>query len=95
MKKEKVIKSIEFPEEFQDKIWEKIHHCGGSCHWYPGDGFFKPLEEVINIDNILFLDSDTLETKDVYVYEKGDDKIGDWIMDKYKVKLCEEILIIR
>ena len=93
MKKIKVINAYDFPEEFQDELYKKKCHCGGSCSWYPGEAFFKPLSEVKDINNILFLPSETKDTPDVYVYEKGDDVIGDWLMDNHGVGLCEEILI--
>lgn len=96
MKKCKIIEEYEFrnlPAQDLKKLQEKINHCGGTCNWYPGDGFFKPLSEVKNINNIMFLKGDTIDTPKVYVYEKGDDIIGDFIMDNFKVKLCEEILI--
>lgn len=93
MKKMKVFDITDFPHEFQDEIREKQNHCEGACSWYPGDGLFKPLSEVKDMDNIMFYKGDTIDTKDVYVYEKGDDPIGDWIMDNFKVKLCEGVLI--
>mgnify|MGYP003405384345 CR=1 FL=1 len=96
MKKSKIIEKYEFidlPELNLKKLYEKMYHCGGSCSWYPGDGFFKPLSEVKNINNILFLGKENINTPNVYVYEKGDDIIGDFIMDKFKIKLCEEVLI--
>ncbi len=46
------------------------------------------------MSKIHFFEKDTLETKDVYVYEEGDDEIGDWLMKNHKIKLCEEVLIL-
>lgn len=93
MKKMKVFEINEFPYEFQDEISEKQTHCEGACKWYPGDGFFKPLSEVKDKSKIHFYGDENENTKDVYVYEEGDDLIGDWLMKNHNIKLCEEILI--
>lgn len=94
MKKENVIKLHEFPQEFHDKIAEKIRHCGGSCLWYPGDGWFKPLPEVKDMNKVHFYKNEFRDTKNVYVYEEGDDPIGDWLMKEHGLKLCDEVRII-
>ena len=94
MKKIKVFQVNDFPVEFHDKIFDKIFYCGGSCKWYSGDGHFKPLSEVTDMTKIHFYNNETIDTEDVYVYETGDDKIGDWLMGQ-GVGLCEEVLIIK
>ena len=94
MIKTKVFEVSDLPDEFHKELYEKIQHCGGSCKWYPGDGYFKPLDEVRDISKIHFCKNEDENTKDVFVYEEGDDLIGDWFM-KNKIKLIEEVLIIR
>lgn len=89
----KVINISDFPHEFQDKIAEKMNHCGGTCSWYAGDGYFKPLSEVRDLSKIHFQKGEDIGTKNVYVYEEGDDPIGDWLMKNHKIKLTEEVLI--
>lgn len=90
MKKQKTIEIHEFPQEFQNKIAEKMNHCGGHCHWYPGDGFFKPESEVRDRTKILRYNG----AAEGYIYEVGDDPISDWLMKNHKIKLIEEVLII-
>ena len=75
----------EIPEEFHAKIGDT--HYRGLQSYYPGDGYFKPLEEVVNIDNCL-----ALKWHKGFYYEKGDDPLGDWFMSK-GIKLCEEVKI--
>lgn len=94
MKKLKVYDISDFPSHLREEINKKIWHCGGSCKWYPGDGHFKPLNEVKDMSKIHFYKSETINTKDVYVYEMGDDLVGDFLMEQ-GAKLCEEIVIIQ
>ena len=96
MKKVKLFELSDFPDEFQDEITEKFWHCNkGVVSWYPGDGYFKPLSEVKDMSKIMFFDGDNIDTPNVYVYEKGDDKIGDFLMDNFKIKLCEDVKIAK
>ena len=91
MAKKSVFELGEFPENLYKEISSKFHHR--RCSWYPGDGYFKPLSEVRDMTKIHFYGKENIDTKDVYVYEEGDDLVGDFLMTR-GIKICEEVLIL-
>ncbi len=95
MKSKKTFEYTDIPKEIRDALSDKLDGKGQNSYinYYPGDGYFKPLSEVKNMENILFYGKDTIDSPDVYVYEKGDDIAGDYFMEK-GAKLCEDVLIL-
>lgn len=89
MKTYKTFEYMDFPEPLREILKDKF--CFGKYHYliyYPGEGYFKPLEEVRDTNNILRWGNEKC-----YVYEIGDDLITDWLMSQ-GAELCEDILIL-
>lgn len=88
MKTCKYIEYYNLPEEIRNLIKEK--YCFSKyqyLEYYPGDGYFKPVGEVRDEYNIMRVDDSD------YVYERGDDKIGDYLMCQ-GAELCEYCIIL-
>lgn len=79
----------DFPPEIRDLVRDRLSHNGSYFNYYPGDGHFKSPSEVKVPENAMEWEPKLND----YVYEKGDDPFGDYLMSE-GAELCEQVIVL-
>lgn len=89
MKTYKTFEFTDMPLTIRDLVRDRIRGQGSYLSYYPGDGYFKDPKEVTVVENSMEWEPNLNN----YVYEKGDDPVGDWLIEN-GAELCEKVLIL-